>query len=101
MVSTVSLHDLPQWVAPASEPELLTPMASSCSSLDDDEDAIFTIYDLLLQRARNVPDEPLVGYPGGSQDASHYSYYNAIDLIRFAEGAAKNLVAQGLPENVG
>ena len=93
----MSIKELPKWQPELIEPEL-SPMDSSCSSADEADDAIFTINDLLLQRARCSPDAPLVGYP--EQGAAQYSYYTAIDLLRFGEGAAKNLVAQGLSEPV-
>lgn len=99
-MQAASLPDLPVWSPPTSEPEILSPLASSVSSVDDTDNAIFTIYDLLLQRAKTVPDHPLVGYPDAALGAAHYSYYSATDLTRFAEGAAKDLIFQGLPEQV-
>lgn len=98
MIETISIKELPKWQPATSEPEL-SPLESSCSSADEAEDAIFTLNDLLLQRARDLPDAPLVGYP--ERGASQYTYYSATDLLRFGEGAAKDLVAQGLPEHVG
>jgi len=100
MAELLSINEVPTWqpASPEVEPEL-SPMDSSASSADEAEDAIFTINDLLLQRARDSPDAPLVGYP--DQSAAQYSYYSATDLLRFGEGAAKNLVAQGLQEHVG
>lgn len=94
---SLSLEELPKFQIDLVEPEL-SPMDSSCSSADEAEDAIFTLNDLLVQRARDLPDAPLVGYP--EQGAAQYSYYSATDLIRFGEGAAKNLVTQGLVEHV-
>jgi hypothetical protein len=99
MPGTISIHNLPEWPEVTLEPSS-SPLASSCSSVDGAEDAIFTINDLLQQKARNIPDQPLVGYPDAVRGASHYAYYTATDLTRFAKGAAQNLISQGLSQHV-
>ena len=64
--------------------------------LDDDELQLHTIDDMLVERARTIPDAPLVGYPKSPKSASSYVYYTAKDLDRFANGAAQDFVRQGL-----
>jgi acyl-CoA synthetase (AMP-forming)/AMP-acid ligase II len=70
------------------------------SASDEQEDIVYTINDLLLERARTIPEEPLVGYPASTRGTDNYVYYNAKDLNRFADEAAKSLIEQGLPTNV-
>jgi len=72
----------------------------SSSSADEQENIIYTITDLLLERARTIPEEPLVGYPASTRGSDNYAYYTAKDLNRFADGATKILTDQGLSTNV-
>jgi hypothetical protein len=67
----------------------------------EQDDVIYTINDLLLDRTKKIPDEPLVGYPASTRGAGDYVYYTAKDLDRFADGALENLTKQGLPAYVG
>jgi acyl-CoA synthetase (AMP-forming)/AMP-acid ligase II len=71
---------------------------NSCS--DEQDDVIYSIDDLLLQRMRTIPDEPLVGYPAAIRGGSDYVYYTATDLHRFADESTKFLTKQGLHSNV-
>lgn len=75
--------------------------ANSCSSADEHGETANTINDLLLERLKRIPDEPLVGYPASTRGASDYVYYTARDLDRFTGGAVKAFVEQGLPIHVG
>ncbi|TVY93810.1 Adenylate-forming reductase [Lachnellula willkommii] len=77
----------------------VTERVDSPTSSDKHEDIVYTINDLLLERARTIPEEPLVGYPASTRGTDDYVYYNAKDLNRFADGAAKSLNDQGLPPN--
>jgi acyl-CoA synthetase (AMP-forming)/AMP-acid ligase II len=70
------------------------------SSSDERDGVIYSIDDLLLQRMRTIPDEPLVGHPATVRGGSEYVYYTAKDLHRFADEAAKFLTKQGLHLNV-
>ncbi|TVY83631.1 Non-canonical non-ribosomal peptide synthetase FUB8 [Lachnellula suecica] len=81
------------------EPSMIAAIgaAHSSSSVDGQEDIIYTINDLLLERTRSIPDEPLVGYPASTRGSNDYVYYTAKDLDRFADGAVKSLIDQGLP----
>jgi len=79
----------------------VTEHVDSPASINKHEDVVYTINDLLLERARTIPEEPLVGYPASTRGTDDYVYYNAKDLNRFANAAAKSLNDQGLPINVG
>ena len=75
-------------------------LESPITSSDEQEDSIYCINDLLLQRARTNPNDPFVGYPTSGRGAGDYAYYSPKDLSRFADGAADNMVKQGLPDPV-
>jgi hypothetical protein len=82
--------------------ETVESVDSSSSSISPDEqnDAIDTINDLLLDRLKKIPEEPLVGYPASTRGAGDYVYYTAKDLDRFTDCAVYDLIAQGLKINV-
>ncbi|KAF7588876.1 hypothetical protein BBP40_005061 [Aspergillus hancockii] len=63
---------------------------------DDQEVLLYSINDLLLDRVRSSPDQPLVGYPQSSHGVSDYAYYTASDLDRFTSGAVEVLETRGL-----
>ena len=96
IVSSVEAKVMPKLPTLVNVTETMDLSASS----DEEEDMIYTINDLLMERARTIPEEPLVGYPASARGAGDYVYYNAKDLNRFADGAAKTLIDQGLPTNV-
>ena len=104
VLSSQSLEELPKWQGTVNEVENVELSSvsadSSCTSADEADDAIFNVNDLLLERARTIPDEPFVGYPSTAKSAGDYCYYTPKDISRFADGAIRNLVAQGLPEYV-
>jgi hypothetical protein len=63
---------------------------------DDQEMLLYTINDILLDRVRSSPNQPLVGYPRSSHGLSDYVYYTATDLGRFTSGAVEALETAGL-----
>ncbi|KAH6670393.1 putative NRPS-like enzyme [Halenospora varia] len=65
--------------------------------IEEEVDEIYSINDLLLERTRTIPDDPLVGYPSSIHSPGDYVYYSAKDLSRFADGTAQALCGQGLP----
>jgi len=64
------------------------------------EDDIYTIDDLIINRASIFPDKPVVGYPASPRGKADYVYYSNKDLDRFADEAAKHLLSVGLPAKV-
>ena len=66
----------------------------------DEKAIMYTINDLLIERARLMPNVSLLAYPGSSKGADDYVHYTASDLDRFADEAAKKYMALGLPVKV-
>lgn len=99
-MSAITFHNVNSNID-ALKPESVVNVAEAMdSSSDEQDDAIYSINDLLLERTRMIPDEPLVGYPATARGGSDYVYHTAMDLHRFADEAAKDLNKQGLPANV-
>ena len=69
-------------------------------SVDGGEDKLYTIDDLLVNRASTSPDTPVLGYPASARGRSDYVYYSNRDLDRFADEAARHLLSLGLHEKV-
>jgi hypothetical protein len=90
---TQTVSDLPKLQGIVREIEL----AIAAPLPKEEVSAIYTINDLLLERTRTIPDQPLVGYPSSTRSAGDYVYYSATELSRFADGAVQNLNEQGLP----
>jgi len=67
---------------------------------EQEDETIYTINDLLLERKKTIPESPLLGYPASTRGSGDYVYYTATDLDRFTDGAVKVLCDQGLPPNV-
>lgn len=65
-----------------------------------DEDKLYTVDDLLVNRAFTSPDTLVLGYPASARGRSDYVYYSNKDLDRFADEAARNLLSLGMVENV-
>src|SRR5277367_194459 len=53
------------------------------------ETLLYTVNDLLVQRALSSPNVPLLAYPASRKGADDYVHYTARDLDRFADEAAK------------
>ena len=90
---TKTVSDLPKLQGIVREIEV----AIAAPSPEEEAIEIYTINDLLLERTRTIPDQPLVGYPSSTRSAGDYVYYSATQLSQFADGAAHNLTEQGLP----
>ncbi len=90
----------------------LTPLAKQASvpSLDlkvafggklkADTTVLYTINDLLVQKALSSPDVPFLAYPASPKGRDDYVHYTARDLDRFADEAARAYVEMGLPVKV-
>lgn len=63
-------------------------------------DKIYTIDDLIVNRASTAPNEPVLGYPASPRGKDDYVYYSNKDLDQFADEAAKYLLTAGLPAKV-
>lgn len=74
--------------------------ASSSVQTHIESDTIFTINDLLLNRAKTVPEVPLVSYPATLNGLTDFVHYTAKNLDNFAEEAAKKYLQLGLIPNV-
>jgi hypothetical protein len=61
---------------------------------------LYTIDDLLVNRATAFPDQPVLGYPSSARGRADYVYYSNSDLDRFADEAARHLLSIGLAANV-
>lgn len=61
---------------------------------------IYTINDLLVQRARSMPDVRLLAYPATARGVDDYLHYTARDLDRFADEAAKKYIDMGITPKV-
>lgn len=61
---------------------------------------LYTIDDLIVDRATTSPDTPVLGYPASARGRADYVYYSNSDLDRFADEAARNLISSGLHSNV-
>ncbi|RDW71704.1 hypothetical protein BP5796_07738 [Coleophoma crateriformis] len=67
-------------------------------SVDSKKDeSIYTITDLLVQRARHSPNVSLLAYPGSSKGTDDYVHHTARDLDRFADEAARKYMSMGIP----
>jgi hypothetical protein len=64
------------------------------------ETSIYTINELLVQRARCMPDARLLAYPSTAKGKDDYCHYTAGDLDRFADTAAKAYMVFGIPPKV-
>jgi hypothetical protein len=64
------------------------------------ETSLYTINDLLVQKARFSPDVPLLAYPASPNGRDDYVHYTARDLDRFVDEAVRIYVAMGLPVKV-
>lgn len=64
------------------------------------ENGIYTINDLLVQRAQFMPDVSLLAYPGSQKGKDDYLHYTARDLDRFANEAAKKYLDLGISPKV-
>jgi hypothetical protein len=64
------------------------------------ESWVYTVNDLLVQKALSSPDAPLLAYPGSLKGTDDYVHYTARDLDRFADEAAKAYIAMGVPVKV-
>jgi hypothetical protein len=61
---------------------------------------IYTINDLLLDRAQTSPDLPLVAYPASARGCDDYLHYTANSLDQFADEAARKFMELGLVPRV-
>jgi hypothetical protein len=61
---------------------------------------LYTIDDLIVDRASTSPNAPVLGYPASVRGRTDYAYYSNSDLDRFADEAARNLISSGLHSNV-
>ena len=61
---------------------------------------LYTIDDLIMDRATTSPNAPVLGYPASARGRADYVYYTNSDLDRFADEAARNLISSGLHSNV-
>lgn len=105
LLSSNVLHTIPKWKGKAEEVEEVEEVTEIDTYLNPSVDltqqaVVYTLNDLLLERARTIPDEPFVGYPSSPWSAGDYVYYTPKDLSRFADGSARCLVEQGLPNYV-
>lgn len=67
---------------------------------DVKEADLYTIDDLLVNRAITFPTQTVLGYPSTINARADYVYYSNSDLDRFADEAARHLLSVGLPANV-
>jgi hypothetical protein len=61
---------------------------------------LYTIDDLIVDRASTSPNAPVLGYPASARGHADYVYYSNSDLDRFADEVARNLLSSGLRSNV-
>jgi hypothetical protein len=61
---------------------------------------LYTIDDLIVDRASTSPNAPVLGYPASARGRADYVYYSNSDLDRFADEVARNLISSGLHSNV-
>jgi hypothetical protein len=61
---------------------------------------IKSINDLILSKAANVPDTPLIAYPDSPNGLDNWIEYTAKDLDLYADEAAKELSHLGLKPKV-
>lgn len=61
---------------------------------------LYTVNDLLVQKALSSPDVPLLAYPRFLKGTDDYVHYTARDLDRFADEAAKAYITMGMPVKV-
>jgi len=61
---------------------------------------LYTIDDLIVDRATTSPNVPVLGYPASARGRADYVFYSNSDLDRFADEAARNLISSGLHSNV-
>src|SRR4051794_30330521 len=61
---------------------------------------LYTIDDLIIDRASSSPNTPVLGYPASARGRADYVYYSNSDLDRFADEAARSLISSGLHSNV-
>jgi hypothetical protein len=66
----------------------------------NEETLLYTVNDLLVQKALSSPNVPLLAYPASLKGTDDYVHYTARDLDRFADEAAKAYMAMGLPVKV-
>ncbi len=78
--------------------EILNP--SVATPEDKTERPIFTIDDLLRERARLTPNVSLLAYPSSPKGTDDYNHYTARDLDRFADEAARKYIELGIPPKV-
>jgi hypothetical protein len=64
------------------------------------EAELYTVDDLLVNRAVTFPTQIVLGYPSSPKGRADYVYYSNSDLDRFADEAARYLLSVGLPANV-
>ena len=64
------------------------------------QEQLYTIDDLIVNRASTNPNGPVLGYPKSTRGCADYEYYSNKDLDRFADEAAKHLISDGLPAKV-
>ena len=67
---------------------------------DSNTNRLYTIDDLIVDRATKSPDTLVLGYPASARSRADYVYYSNSDLDRFADEAARNLISSGLHSNV-
>jgi hypothetical protein len=61
---------------------------------------LYTIDDLIVDRASTSPNAPVLGYPASARGCADYVYYSNSDLDRFTDEVARNLISLGLHSNV-
>lgn len=86
---------------PSGPPSFISNRALSSTQSPAESDTLFTINDLLVNRANTIPDVPLVSYPATQGGLTDYVHYTAKALDSFAEEAAKKYLQLGLIPNVG
>jgi hypothetical protein len=64
------------------------------------EAMLYTVNDLLVQKALSSPNVPLLAYPASPKGRDDYVHYTARDLDRFADEAVRTYIAMGLPIKV-
>ena len=70
------------------------------SGEDFKSNRLYTIDDLIVDRATTSPNTPVLGYPASARGRADYVYYSNSDLDRFADEATRNLISSGLQSNV-
>ncbi len=81
---------------PLHSPQTTPPVTTTVK-----ETGLVTIDDLIVDRARAIPDAALLAYPASFHGTTDYVDYTARDLDRFVDEAARQLTALGLAPDVG